>query len=99
MFSVAKTGALVAAAPANPAGFGTGAGLLQVKVKPQSRTSSLVLQDDGTWLAHLKAPPVDGKANQELIELLAGHFGCRKSAVRVKTGATGRLKLVQIDKS
>jgi len=69
---------------------------LQVKVKPNARESSLVKSDDGLWLAQLKAPPVDGKANQELIALVARHFGARKSAVTIKSGASGRLKLVLV---
>ena len=68
--------------------------ILQVKAKPNSRVSSLTRQDDGTWLAQLKAPPVDGKANAELIELVARHFGCAKSAITIKTGAGSKLKRV-----
>lgn len=70
---------------------------LQVKVKPNARVSVLEAQDDGTWLARLKSPPVDGKANEELIALVAAHFGARKAQVSIKSGAGGRLKLVQID--
>ena len=43
---------------------------LSVKVKPNARTSSLE-QIDGSWLAQIKSPPVDGKANAELIALIA----------------------------
>ncbi|RYX86456.1 DUF167 domain-containing protein [bacterium] len=70
---------------------------IQVKVKPNARTSSLQEPSEGTvWLAQLKSPPVDGKANAELIALVARHFGQPKSTVSLKSGATGRLKLVQI---
>jgi uncharacterized protein (TIGR00251 family) len=71
--------------------------MLQIKVKPQSRVSSLTQQDDGTWLAQVKSPPVDGKANEELIALVATQMGCRKADVSVKRGASGRMKLVKID--
>jgi uncharacterized protein len=73
--------------------------ILQVKVKPRARTSSLVQAPDGTWLARLKSPPVDGKANEELVALVAEHFRCRKSAVAIKAGASGRTKLVKIEAS
>jgi uncharacterized protein YggU (UPF0235/DUF167 family) len=52
--------------------------------------------EDGTWVAHVKGAPVDGKANEELIALVAKHFGCRKSKVSIKAGAGGRVKLVQV---
>lgn len=72
---------------------------LQVKVKPNAHESSLVQQEDGSWLARLKAPPVDGKANQELIALIARHFSVRKAQISIKAGASGRVKLVEIDES
>lgn len=70
---------------------------IRVKVKPRSRISKLDGPDaDGVWLARLKSPPVDGKANAELIALVAQHFACPRSAVSIKSGVTGRLKQVQI---
>jgi uncharacterized protein (TIGR00251 family) len=71
--------------------------IIQVKVTPRSRVSSLTQAGDGTWMAKLKSPPVDGKANAELIALVAEQFGCTKGAVSIKTGVSGRMKLVRID--
>ena len=70
--------------------------LLMVKAKPNSRVSALTRQDDGTWLAQLKSAPVDGKANAELIGLVAREFGCAKSAVEIASGAGARIKRVRI---
>lgn len=74
-------------------------GVIQVKVKPNSRASLLEEKEDGTWLAQIKSPPVDGKANEELIALLAKHFKCPKSNVRIKSGGSTRIKLVHIGKN
>ena len=71
--------------------------VIQVKVKPNARVSALAQGEGGTWIARVKAAPIDGKANEELIALVAGHFGCRKSAVSIKSGASGRMKLVRIE--
>ena len=71
--------------------------IIQVKVKPNARISTLTQIEGNTWLAQIKAAPVDGKANLELISLVARHFGCRKMAVSILRGATGRTKLVRID--
>ena len=73
--------------------------VIQVKVKPNSRVSALEEMKDGTWLARIKSPPVDGKANEELIALVAKRFRCRKSEVSIKSGASTRTKLVRIDAS
>lgn len=69
---------------------------IQVKVKPNARESRLQQLDDGTWLAQLKASPVDGKANAELCALFARQFDVSKSRVTIKSGAAGRIKLIEI---
>ena len=70
--------------------------ILLVKAKPNARVASLTQQADGSWLAQLKSSPVDGKANVELVALVARHFGCAKSQVAIKTGAGARLKRIEI---
>ncbi len=69
---------------------------IRIKVKPNARLSKLELLDDGTWLAKIKAQPIDGKANEELIGLVAKHFNCRKADVIIKSGSSGRLKIIAI---
>jgi len=71
--------------------------IILVKVKPNARASTLVAQGDGSWLAQVAAPPVDGQANDALIALVAHHFAVRRTQVHIKTGSSGRLKRVQID--
>jgi uncharacterized protein (TIGR00251 family) len=71
--------------------------IIQVKVKPNSRISAFEQADDGLWLAQVKSAPIDGKANEELLSLIAKQFKCRKSAISIKSGASGRIKLVRID--
>lgn len=74
----------------------SGGAVIKVKVKPNARTSELAQLPDGTWLARLKSPPVDGRANAELIALVAAQFGCLRSAVSIRSGASGRMKLVRV---
>ena len=71
--------------------------IIEVRVKPNARASVLEQAKDGGWRAQLKSPPVDGKANAELIALVAERFGCAKSAVTIKTGASSRTKRVKIE--
>jgi uncharacterized protein YggU (UPF0235/DUF167 family) len=70
---------------------------LRVRVKPNARSASLEQLPDGTWLARVKSPPVDGKANEELIALVAARFRCMKAAVQVKAGAGGRVKVLTVE--
>ncbi len=69
---------------------------IQVKVKPNARQSTLEEVVDGSYRARLKSPPVDGKANQELIALVAEHFSCSRAAVSIKSGTSKRIKWVNI---
>jgi uncharacterized protein (TIGR00251 family) len=71
--------------------------VIQIKVKPQSRVSALSQDEDGSWMAQIKSLPVDGKANEELIALVAKQFGCAKSRVSIKSGAASKIKRVLID--
>ena len=64
---------------------------------PRARVSELTEQPDGSWRARVKAPPVDGKANDELIRLVARHFGLAPSRVWIKSGETSRTKLVCLE--
>ena len=72
---------------------------LRVSVKPNARASSLERREDGTWVARLKSPPVDGRANEELIALVASAFRCRKSDVTLKAGAASRTKVLRVEAS
>ena len=47
--------------------------------------------------ARVAAPPEDGKANAALIDLLARALEVRKSDVRIASGATSRLKTIEIE--
>jgi uncharacterized protein len=70
--------------------------VIQVKVKLRARSSALQRLDDGTYLAQIKSPPVDGQANEELLALVAREFGCAKSALSIKLGGASRLKWVVV---
>lgn len=71
--------------------------LLEVRVRPGARESALEQQPGGGWTARLKAPPVEGKANAELVGLVARQFGVPKTCVSIRRGVRGRVKVVQID--
>ncbi|MBD2626813.1 DUF167 domain-containing protein [Trichormus variabilis] len=69
----------------------------KVKVKPNSKQQKITEQEDGSLIVNLKSPPVDGKANEELIKLLAEKFDVPKSYIKIKSGLSSRQKIVEID--
>lgn len=68
-----------------------------VTVKPNAKTQAIVEASDGSLTVWLNSPPVDGKANAELIALLADWFGVTKSSITIQSGTASRKKLVTID--
>ena len=71
--------------------------LQKVKVKPNSKQQKIIDEIDGSLTIHLKSPPVDGKANIELIKLLSEKFNVPKSSIYIKHGLSYRQKVVEID--
>ena len=69
----------------------------QVKVKPNAKKQTIEESADGSLTVYLKSPPVDGKANKELIELFADQFDVPKSQIRIKSGLSSSTKWVEID--
>ena len=75
-----------------PAPTGT---LLDVRVVPGASRCALVLEPSGRLKVRLDAPPVDGKANERLIQYLAREvFRIPKSAVSIVKGELGREKTI-----
>jgi hypothetical protein len=70
--------------------------ILLVKVVPRSSKNAVAGVSDGALKINLTAPPVDGAANQNLIEVLAKLCHLRKSAVIILSGQTSRLKRVRL---
>lgn len=70
---------------------------LKIKVKPNSKRQNIKQEADGILTVQLKSSPVDGKANDELIKLLAQKYNVPKSNINIKSGCSSRQKLVAID--
>jgi uncharacterized protein (TIGR00251 family) len=71
--------------------------LLELLVKPNSRQESVEKISDSLYRVAVNAPPIDGKANEAVIRLLAKHFKVPKSAITLVRGAKGKKKWVQIN--
>jgi uncharacterized protein YggU (UPF0235/DUF167 family) len=67
-----------------------------VTVKPNSRQEGVILRPDGSLLVRVNAPPVDGRANERVIELLSEHLGKPKSSIRLVRGASAKLKVFDV---
>ena len=69
---------------------------LSVQVKPQARKQSITKISEQEYRIAVQAAPIAGKANEEVVELLARYFSVPKSSVKVLRGQSSRKKLVAI---
>ncbi|MEK9186375.1 MAG: DUF167 domain-containing protein [Patescibacteria group bacterium] len=67
----------------------------QIKVTPNSKNME-VIEEKGSLRIKVDAPPVEGKANKRLIEILAGYFNVSPSRVRIVSGHTSRNKVIEV---
>ncbi len=70
--------------------------LLSVHVVPRASRSEIVGLEEETLKVRVAAPPTRGKANKELIKLLAGALGVSKSQVEIVSGQKARHKRVRV---
>lgn len=72
--------------------------LLDIHVLPRSSRNEVVGEmTDGSLKVKLTAAPVDGKANEALIELLSEHFNVPKNKIAIRKGLRGKNKMVEIN--
>ena len=70
---------------------------LAIRVIPRARKTEISeIMGDGTIKIRVTAPPLDGKANQALLEFLAEILDIHSSNIEIIAGETGRNKLVSI---
>ena len=71
--------------------------VLTVKAVPRAAKSEIAGVDDEWLRVRIKAPPVDGKANDALVKFFAEFFAVSKGFVAIVSGDTARLKRVKIN--
>jgi len=69
---------------------------ITVTVKANSKEEKIEETGPGEYRLRVKAPPVEGRANEAVIKLLAAHFGVPKSRVEILAGTSSKRKLVSI---
>ena len=69
---------------------------IQVDVKLHAKTEEVVFVKEGHYIVKVHQPPVDGKANQQVIQLLAKHLCIPKSYISLVSGAKSKKKVFEI---
>ena len=69
---------------------------ISVKVIPNAKRQSIELMADKSLKVHLKVKPVEGKANEALIKILAEYYQVSRFSIEILQGEKGRNKLISI---
>ncbi len=69
---------------------------IKIKVEPRSSRPGIVGRYGDALKVKLSSPPVEGKANKELIGILAGEFGIHKKDVEIISGHSSKNKVVRL---
>lgn len=71
---------------------------IKIRVTPRAKKTEITeTLADGTLKIKLKSPPVDGKANEELIKFLSEYFSVPKNKITILKGEKGRNKKIEIN--
>lgn len=70
---------------------------ITVKVQPRAKATRIAGRMENAYRLQVAAPPVDGKANEACVAFFAELAGLPKSRVRIISGLTSRMKVVEID--
>jgi uncharacterized protein (TIGR00251 family) len=67
-----------------------------VQVHPGAKKNQVLRFDNGVWHLKIAAPPVEGKANKELVNFLNEVLGIAKSRISIEKGTISHKKLVVV---
>ena len=70
--------------------------VINIKVQPRSSRKGIDGTAGDTLKVRLTAPPADGAANEQLIEVLSKELGIKKSNLRIIKGFKSRNKVVEV---
>jgi uncharacterized protein YggU (UPF0235/DUF167 family) len=74
--------------------------VVAVRVRPGASRERVGGRYDGPFgpalVVAVTAPPVDGRATEAVLRAVAAALGLRPAGVRLRTGATGRDKLIEV---
>lgn len=71
--------------------------IIEITVKSKQRESKVEKIDDKTYRISVKSPPIQNKANLEIVKLLSQYLDIPQSKIRIKLGKTNSKKVVDID--
>jgi hypothetical protein len=69
---------------------------LNVVVKPNARKNAVETRQDGSLVVYVSTPPIEGRANERLVQVLAEHFGRPRRDIVIVSGVRSKRKIVEV---
>jgi uncharacterized protein len=70
--------------------------IIEVRIQPRARKTAVTGFLGSTLKVALSAPPVEGRANEALVEFFSDLFRIPRSAVQILSGEHSRMKVIAI---
>lgn len=69
----------------------------KITVKPNAKRNEVACGDNGTLIVRVAVPPIEGKANEKVIEVLSEYFNKPRRCISIISGFKGKSKLIEVD--
>jgi len=69
----------------------------KITVKANARKNEVIRTADGIFVIRVTAPPVDGKANEKVIEVLSEYLNKPKRTISIVSGFKGKNKIIEVE--
>ncbi len=69
-----------------------------VKVKPKAKEEKVIKISETNLKVWVQEPPEKGRANRAVLKVLADYFGTSQSNIKIISGSTSKLKVIEIGK-
>lgn len=69
---------------------------LSIQIIPNAKQTAVVGWEGKTLKVRISAPPIEGKANKELIKFIAGLCDCAPSEIDIVKGVASKTKLLDV---
>jgi uncharacterized protein len=70
---------------------------VKITVKPNARKNEVTHATDGTFVVRVTVPPVEGRANEKVIEVLADYLNKPKRSLSIVSGFKGKYKIIEVE--
>jgi uncharacterized protein (TIGR00251 family) len=69
----------------------------KIIVKPNARKNEVMQNTDGTLVVRVAVPPIEGKANEKVIEVLSEYLNKPRRSISIVSGFKGKNKIIEVE--